>query len=162
MRYFLLIVFGLFLIILQTNAQVNESKNIVSLDLVGSSVLYSLNYERAARINETIGISGKLGVGLIRQLVLVPSEIGVVISKNKVGLDVGAAYTYQKIFDRPGKESVWPLGVYHFVFGRVGLRGVSNRVLYKLAWTPLLKTHSKTQYVNTTLLWFGATLGYTW
>lgn len=127
------------------------------IELGGSSMFYSLNYEKVLHKGEKTGVVGRVGFGynpfdytflnkvyLDPNTVMAPFTSSFLYGKNKEKLEVGLGFTLlaKGINDR----EIVPTGV-------LGFRVIEmNKVFFRISYTPFIRDGKYTD-------WFGVSLG---
>jgi hypothetical protein len=148
------------LVSLSLFSQENSKRQAVYLELLGSGVIGSVNYDfRFKPGNDGLGM--RMGFGYVPDVLVFPIGLNGVIGKNRVSFEYGAGVSAAVFLEKKINDLTFSNGVDNFGFigfGKMGIRiRPKNRgVFFNLHWNPLINT------VETRWAWFGLGIGYSW
>ena len=136
-----------------------DGKNYWYLEIGGAAFLYSLNYEKLLMRTETLGWTGRVGVGygftdrtFLNKIKLEPNQVLAPFTTSillggkdrKEKIEIGAGFTL--VATSPTNREIVPTGV-------LGFRVIDdNQMCLRIGYTPFFRNK---QYQS----WFGVSLG---
>lgn len=141
----------------QTETPEPKGLNNWYIELGGSALFYSFNYEKVLYTSDKWGWVGRVGLGytpatytflntitLDRATVMAPFHSSVLFGPNKEKVEIGVGFTL--LAKSATEQETLPTGV-------LGFRVVeNNKVCFRVCWTPFIRSG---EFVS----WFGVSLG---
>jgi hypothetical protein len=157
--YLLCLLFSLSLS-LEGRGQENFRRQAVFVELLGSGVFGSVNYDfRFKPGNDGLGL--RAGIGAIPSGIVFPFGLSGLVGKKRVTFEYGAGITAALITGPITQDLTFTDGLENFGvigFANAGIRftPTDNGLLFKLNWNPMFNSEGPI------LGWFGLGVGYSW
>ena len=150
----------LLLLSLSLLSQEKSRRQAVYLELLGSGVIGSVNYDFRFKPGDD-GLGMRMGFGYVPDVLVIPIGLNGVIGKNRVSFEYGfgisaAVFLENKSNDLTFANNVDNLGFIGFGKMGVRIRPKNKGLFFNLHWNPLINT------VETWWPWFGMGIGYSW
>lgn len=149
----------------QKKEDIDFAQNSVYIELGGTGLIYSINYERNLIKGKTLYANARIGITAIpNDYYNVPLELILLKGKKKSFIEVGLGYSpwiepnsYKDNFRRESYTRVS-----HYFVPKLGYRYQKPKggFLFKISVTPTIFYISDTYYNNDFNLWGGISLGY--
>lgn len=145
-----------------------SNKNAIYLELLGSGLFYSINYDRILITKTKLALSGRIGLSYFPitnfwdfHTFSIPLELNLLIGKENKYFEIGLSSLYQQNFDE--------MNTSRSLFGsfRLGYRYQKNDdgLIYRIGLTPLLPIILDDEYqldvdFVPAIPWIGFSVGY--
>ena len=145
------------------NNQIGIKQHSIFLELGGSGLWYSLNYDRILRTYENDAITGRIGISYFGDIddnaITIPVSSSYLLRIKNNYLELGGGPTFLLSFD----EKIAGMGL----LGIIGYRHYikkNDRWMYRITFNPFFAEYSSDKhYLNWVgIPWAGASIGYSW
>ena len=128
-------------------------KNNIYLELGGSGVLYSINYERTFIEKEILSLNGRFGISFFPGIFAIPITMHILVGKIRNFLDIGTGISLIRLESSRDFDPFIPLQT---IIVGYRFQSIYNGIVFRIAYTPFIEWFNKPPVYH----WGGLAIGY--
>jgi len=128
-------------------------KNNIYLELGGSGVLYSINYERTFIEKEILSLNGRFGISFFPGIFAIPITMHILVGKIRNFLDIGTGISLIRLESSRDFDPFIPLQT---IIVGYRFQSIYNGIVFRIAYTPFIEWFNNPPVYH----WGGLAIGY--